>query len=122
MTKRVSCIPCAKRKVRCNRQEPCAHCKRRKIEDCIYPDESPAARIKYLEALVRHLGHDPDGDTASQAVVTPSNTFATPTLSQRGKHSFQDSYQSRALPTSGPMLGEDDEGETYLESYASILS
>ncbi|KAL8710246.1 MAG: hypothetical protein Q9220_005177 [cf. Caloplaca sp. 1 TL-2023] len=63
MTKPVSCQPCNKRKVRCDRGEPCSNCKRRKQDQCTYVDIPQTERIKQLEALVSSLGgtieHDP---------------------------------------------------------------
>ncbi|GAM82431.1 hypothetical protein ANO11243_004110 [Dothideomycetidae sp. 11243] len=32
-----SCIPCSKRKVKCDRKQPCSHCKRRTGDVCEYP-------------------------------------------------------------------------------------
>ena len=59
-TKAQACLPCAKRKVRCDREEPCGNCKRRKNDQCTYNEVSPAERLKKLEALVRNLGGDPE--------------------------------------------------------------
>ena len=55
-----ACLPCSKRKVRCDREDPCSNCKRRKTDTCVYPDLSPTDRVKKLEALVRILGGDPE--------------------------------------------------------------
>lgn len=66
--KAVNCIPCAKRKVRCDKEQPCSHCKRRKQDVCAYPslggtDDSrsviTAERIETLEGYIRSLGRDP---------------------------------------------------------------
>lgn len=119
MTKRVSCIPCSKRKVRCDRQEPCAHCKRRKIENCTYPDESPAARIKHLEALVRSLGRDPDADCVDGNALTPESPA---TAVPRARPSHRDErvdYRSpaRVAPDSNPVIAENGGERVYLESY-----
>ncbi|KAK8062969.1 C6 transcription factor [Apiospora hydei] len=67
----ISCTPCAKRKVRCDRLQPCCHCKRRPQDNCVYPE--PAAestperlpndvsdRIGKLERYIRSLGGDPE--------------------------------------------------------------
>lgn len=37
-TRPISCIPCSKRKVRCDHEKPCSHCKRRKGDICVYPN------------------------------------------------------------------------------------
>lgn len=55
-----ACEPCAKRKVRCDKGEPCSNCKRRKQDSCTYSEASPADRIRRLEAFVRNLGGDPN--------------------------------------------------------------
>lgn len=67
--KPVNCIPCAKRKVRCDRNRPCNHCKRRKGDECVYPVlnsinagrglSGSDERIEQLEAYIERLGGDP---------------------------------------------------------------
>jgi Zn(2)-Cys(6) binuclear cluster domain-containing protein len=67
--KPISCRPCAKRKVRCDRLQPCCHCKRRKQDTCVYPEfggvsdqliREQAVRIERLEEYVRVLGGNPN--------------------------------------------------------------
>ena len=67
--KPVSCMPCAKRKVRCDKLQPCCHCKRRKQDTCLYPEfggindqhiREQAVRIERLEEYVRVLGGNPN--------------------------------------------------------------
>jgi hypothetical protein len=55
MTHSQACRPCAKRKVRCDRAEPCSNCKRRKVDRCTYPPSTPSDRIRQLERLVEEL-------------------------------------------------------------------
>jgi hypothetical protein len=55
-----ACEPCSRRKVRCDKQQPCSNCKRRKQDQCIYPEATPIDRIKKLESLVKSLGGDPN--------------------------------------------------------------
>jgi hypothetical protein len=57
-----ACEPCSRRKVRCDKQQPCSNCKRRKQDQCIYPEATPIDRIKKLESLVKSLGEDPDSE------------------------------------------------------------
>lgn len=80
MTNREACGPCARRKVRCDKQEPsCANCKRRKGDRCVYPPISSTERIRKLEALVRKLGGDPNNSSASAATNKPASAeIATP--------------------------------------------
>jgi hypothetical protein len=41
-----SCVPCAKRKVRCDKRQPCSHCKRRTKDVCEYPTANgPSLRL-----------------------------------------------------------------------------
>lgn len=65
-----NCIPCAKRKVRCDRGRPCQHCRRRKGDSCIYPtprtssrslhaEQHASGRVEQLEDYVKRLGGDP---------------------------------------------------------------
>ena len=68
-----SCVTCRRRKVRCNKEEPCANCTKAGIE-CIFPapgraprksrrppDTELLARLKRLEGVVQSLGVQPDG-------------------------------------------------------------
>lgn len=77
MTHQEACRPCARRKVRCDKQEPnCTNCKRRKGDRCVYPPISPNERIRRLEALVRKLGGDPSngGSTAVNNKQAPAQS------------------------------------------------
>ena len=103
------CQPCVKRKVRCDRQQPCSNCKRRRKDVCTYVEASPWARIKQLEALVRKLGGKPDRDGEVDQSPSPMQTSA------------RDSSNSHA-PRGGkwqgndPALAEEDGANVYLES------
>jgi hypothetical protein len=91
--KPVNCMPCAKRKVRCDRSQPCYHCKRRKGDVCVYPTqrtsdvrnqlENANERIEKLETYIRRLGGDPklleqmatdDGANVQQLHTSPNGT------------------------------------------------
>jgi len=67
-----ACEPCAKRNVRCDREEPCSNCKCRKQDCCNYPELSPTDRIEKFEVLVRAHGGNPDDDVAVYS--PPPNT------------------------------------------------
>lgn len=72
-----ACEPCSRRKVRCDKQQPCSNCKRRKQDQCIYPEATPIDRIKKLESIVRSLGGDPDSQDdrpSKRARTIPSPT------------------------------------------------
>ncbi|EXJ86279.1 hypothetical protein A1O1_06649 [Capronia coronata CBS 617.96] len=80
-----SCVTCRRRKVRCNKQNPCANCVRAGIE-CVFPgpgraprksrkppDTELLARLQRLEGVVHSLGAQVD----EHGVVSP--TLAGPT-------------------------------------------
>lgn len=95
-----ACEPCAKRKVKCDRAEPpCSNCKRRKHDNCIYPEVSPFERIRKLEEAVRALGGDPLSDTPERlrgqsvkASPTEGSNAETPIIVQEeGKSVYHES-------------------------------
>lgn len=66
-----SCMRCADRKVKCDRQRPCNNCSKRNLE-CVYNTNPPARkrqrrvreqalneRLKYYETLLQAQGLDP---------------------------------------------------------------
>lgn len=77
-----SCVTCRRRKVRCNKKNPCANCIRAGIE-CIFPapgraprksrkppDAELLARLRRLEGVVHSLGaHVDDNGLVSPAVT-----------------------------------------------------
>ncbi|KAK2472753.1 hypothetical protein H9L39_14928 [Fusarium oxysporum f. sp. albedinis] len=95
-----ACEPCAKRKVKCDRAEPpCSNCKRRKHDNCTYPEVSPFERIRKLEEAVRALGGDPLSDTPERlrgqsvkASPTEGSNAETPIIVQEeGKSVYHES-------------------------------
>ena len=101
-----ACIACAKRKVRCDREEPCLNCQK-KQQECIFPDDHSNERIKQLEALVRQLGGDPE--QLGHAAETPS----------QGNH-FQLSEHVSGLETGGhksdSVIIQEQNESLYLET------
>ncbi|KAL6721752.1 hypothetical protein ACLMJK_000857 [Lecanora helva] len=109
-----ACEPCAKRKVRCDREEPCSNCKRRKQDRCTYPEASPFDRIKRLEGLVRSLGGDPGSNARLAARST--ETAAVP-----ASHIPQRSLETASFAegkSKDPVIIEEDGETLYLESRA----
>lgn len=108
-----ACEPCAKRKVRCDREEPCFNCKRRKQDRCVYSDITPAERIKQLEGLVRALGGDP---------VEPSNNHPPKSGSSASIPADTPPVEGQAFSdlTSGkskdPVILEENGEQYYVES------
>lgn len=72
-----SCVTCRKRKVKCDKKQPCSNCVKGSIE-CIFPkpgraprrtkkpqDAELLARLRRLEGVVQKLGKDADGENIS---------------------------------------------------------
>ncbi|RVX69623.1 hypothetical protein B0A52_06687 [Exophiala mesophila] len=93
-----SCITCRRRKVRCNKANPCANCDRAGIE-CIFPgpgraprkprkppDAELLARLRKLEGVVHSLGAqvDADGPAINTSVKWDRNTSGSPLSGQVG--------------------------------------
>ena len=115
-----ACMPCAKRKVRCDRADPCcSNCKRRKQDKCVYPELSPNDRIKRLEALVRSLGGDPEDDPQTAKERLDAATASVQTNSSARPDGGWIWYGSIKNPRDGlkPYLTGEGEGKTYVESY-----
>ena len=111
----LACQPCAKRKVRCDRKEPCSNCKRRTQDRCVYADVSTPERIKQLEALVRSLGGKSEYSTSHDSYHgEPRNeaALASSQVPPRNDISSDVQCQSRTEP----MLVKEDGEYVYLES------
>ncbi|KAL2417642.1 Bikaverin cluster transcription factor bik5 [Exophiala dermatitidis] len=80
-----SCVTCRRRKVRCNKQNPCANCVRAGIE-CVFPgpgraprksrkppDSELLARLQRLEGVVRSLGAHVDENGLVSATLAGSS-------------------------------------------------
>ncbi|KAL8868028.1 MAG: hypothetical protein Q9174_005263 [Haloplaca sp. 1 TL-2023] len=113
MTRTQACEPCAKRKVRCDKEEPCNNCKRRKQDHCSYADESPHDKIKSLEEQIRKLqgGQKSDGSGAVKR-AKPSPSSPEPRMGTP--------QEAPATVASGrskdPVIFEEDGQQFYLES------
>ncbi|THW13509.1 hypothetical protein D6D24_06007 [Aureobasidium pullulans] len=108
-----ACEPCARRKVRCDKQQPCSNCKRRKQDQCTYPEAAPTDRVKRLESLVRSLGGDPNSDgsrTPKRARLGPS-----PVETQSND---RDAGASTESERGQPILVEQDGQSYYVEMRA----
>ncbi|KAF2831472.1 hypothetical protein CC86DRAFT_463354 [Ophiobolus disseminans] len=106
MTHAQACRPCAKRKVRCDKLEPCSNCKRR-TDRCVYPTEAPSNRIRELERLVQELGGTPKIDS------NPHNRTAR---NETGTNN--DALSPAPGRSNDPMMLEVDGNVQYLESRA----
>src|SRR5882757_5176421 len=79
-----SCVTCRRRKVRCNKENPCANCVRAGIE-CVFPgpgraprkskkppDAELLARLRRLEGVVHSLGAQVDDNGIVSPTITGS--------------------------------------------------
>ena len=115
-----ACTPCAKRKVKCDRGEPCLNCRRRRTDQCTYPEVSPHERIKKLEDLVRNLGGDPN--QSGQLGGEQYDPGAFPMLKKPRVD------ESRNFPRfddpryeNDPALVKEEESPVYVETYVDSL-
>ena len=140
-----NCIPCAKRKVRCDKHQPCCHCKRRKWDVCVYPVQragrpsnasgDDTQRIERLEDYIRRLGGDlrtlgQDGEGGEVDLDVSSNTSPAPAASLSNSNTMttpiasndkQPSPQSKNRAVVERMgLVEHNEQVTYIETYVFI--
>lgn len=137
--KPVSCIPCAKRKVKCDRLQPCCHCRRRPNDQCVYPTssetsnsqlESQAERIRQLEQYVQKLGgdlgHTPEvavdenGDSAmhQNGIQAEANTTGGTRRQAEKLRSRPKEAPKRTNPNdhgASKLISQED-GENYIES------
>lgn len=51
LTRGHSCVLCQQRKIRCDRQKPCANCVKAKVECRVVPMQAPRRRIKRPQEL-----------------------------------------------------------------------
>ena len=78
-----SCVTCRRRKVRCDKIEPCTNCQKAGIE-CVFPQPGRAprrskkppdaellARLRRLEGVVQKLGKGVDGEDISPGEKSP---------------------------------------------------
>lgn len=139
----VNCIPCAKRKVRCDKGQPCSNCKRRKSDVCAYPvqratageshSENSAQRVERLESYIRRLGGDlqlaeqiiESGNVDTQKTNTRSSSTKASRLGNTTSTSRPYVNTSSAKRTEGSIgrsarLVEHDEQVTCIEAYVKI--
>ena len=145
--KPVNCTPCTKRKVRCDKRQPCYHCRRRKGDVCVYPtqrangpqsgltDVSP--HTEKLYAYIRRLGGDPDlvdqldesGEAhvkrnrySTSSPVTDAQAIGGSTSSSRPEDRHQ--YSQNGTQSTGHKRGlvEHNEQVTYIEAFVLLCA
>jgi hypothetical protein len=108
MTYNQACRPCARRKVRCDRLEPCSNCKRRKTDRCIYPASTPRDRIRQLESLVQELSHNSNNHRASLRAAQAGSDH-------NGRVSSTE-MRSTEMRSNDPVIMKENGSIQYLES------
>ena len=114
-----ACQPCASRKVRCDRQEPCSNCQRRKQDQCVYAELSPTERIKELEVLVRSLRGD-----SEQRVPDDHEQAKTKDASASSRAQPPQNDTSGDVPLrsgTNPIIVKEDGESVYLESCVPLV-
>ena len=99
-----SCVTCRKRKVRCDKIEPCTNCQKAGIE-CVFPSPGRAprrskkppdaellARLRRLEGVVQKLGKGVDGEDISPEEKSP-DTARNITSSNGDRHSAGNAFE-----------------------------
>jgi hypothetical protein len=109
MTHQQACRPCARRKVRCDRLEPCANCKRRTTDRCTYPASTPSDRIRQLENLVQELSHN------------TVDSRRSPRISQSESEHIGE-VSPTEMRSNDPVITNENGVLQYLESYVAILN
>jgi hypothetical protein len=109
-----ACEPCAKRKVRCDREEPCSNCKRRKKDHCSYA-ESSAEKTGKPENAARPFGSNLSEEggrlgLSNNATVSPA---ANSTISP---HQSQEAATPVDKNSKDPVIVIQDGQQYYLES------
>ena len=120
-----SCLPCAKRKVRCDRLQPCRHCQRRPRDRCVYPNMTPEeirnlpenqiSRIHQLERQIRSLGGDPNDASPQQPGQSQQSGQQIPRTGVSPSAQDEAINNSTGVQASG-LVTKDDE-VTYIEAY-----
>ena len=135
-SKALSCLPCAKRKVRCDRLEPCSHCKRRKRDVCEYPvptvrvektllDEfslvkMQEARIEELERHILRASGDPNRLSSGVGPISTTSVATPLPLGHGTKRSFDSALRSdeAMFPSANTGLVKLDKQSAYIEACA----
>lgn len=104
-----ACEPCSRRKVRCDKQQPCSNCKRRKQDRCTYPEAQPIDRIKQLESLVRSLGGDPNDENSRPSKRARTDPAPAP------QQDAEDTRDTTEAERGQPIMLEQDGQSYYVE-------
>lgn len=113
-----SCVTCRKRKVRCDKKQPCSNCARASIE-CIFPrpgraprrskkppDSELLLRLRRLESVVQSLGMGADGEALAPEVEEIGEGNFPLLVTSEMKHSLKSvEPQDQAAAVSEPKAG-----------------
>ncbi|ETS85230.1 hypothetical protein PFICI_03255 [Pestalotiopsis fici W106-1] len=103
-----ACEPCAKRKVRCDKEEPCSNCKRRKQDHCSYAEPPATNGIRKPEHVARPFVSRLSDSTA----ISPGAHVAI------SPHQSQEAATPADKNSKDPVIVEQDGQQYYLESRA----
>ncbi len=113
-----SCLLCARRKIKCDKQDPkCSNCTKSRAE-CIYQAPPPPQRHRKRQAdeeLIARLNHYEELLRSHKIDFKPSNTVLTPKSVQEdhvGKPS--PSLQSRRVDAISQSTGKSGDGRDHL--------
>lgn len=139
----INCAACAKRKVRCDRQDPCGHCKRRR-DDCIYPSvqsyhgqsrngvskpngaaQAQKSRIARLERYIRDLGVDPNllEELSEEDLQADGTRKTVQSAAERDISCDAENPEKGPQPDNQPDAGiaQRIDEEQYIETYAELI-
>ncbi|KAK6220659.1 hypothetical protein LQW54_002104 [Pestalotiopsis sp. IQ-011] len=109
-----ACEPCAKRKVRCDREEPCSNCKRRKQDHCSYTEVSTTAEGTRKPENTRTFGSSSAGADELNRRTSSAVFLASP--ANTSPHETQEKATSADQSSKDPVIVEQDGHQYYLES------
>ncbi|KAK5168131.1 uncharacterized protein LTR77_006699 [Saxophila tyrrhenica] len=91
-----SCIACARRKIKCDRRQPCGYCRRLQAQ-CRYPDhearesqppdDAILTRLRRIETLLRRLQDSETARELPQQTASPADRFVVDTTAAVYPHS-----------------------------------
>ena len=127
-----SCVTCRRRKVRCNKENPCANCVRAEIE-CVFPgpgraprksrkppDAELLARLRRLEGVVNSLGAqvDENGIVSSPTLAGSADIRARFGEAQRGDSPTSDcsDFKRRSIDKNVGRLVINDDRSRYVSN------
>lgn len=116
--KPTSCVPCSKRRVRCDKLRPCSNCRRRPQDVCTYPELNTSVEAR-LSARVVELEQQLSGRQATSQLSStdsPSTTRATPSSNGRSSDQLSCAQATSNIPSRTAGLYETGREAVYVET------